>query len=58
MVFKASHRPRGFQSLFGLIASNTTDDIETVPFFDPSKAGSLEKQLTDIIYKLNRSKNP
>ena len=46
----------GSKVYFGLIASNTTDDIETVPFFDPSKAGSLEKQLTDIIYKLNRSK--
>ncbi len=48
----------GSKVYFGLIASNTTDDIETVPFFDPSKAGSLEKQLTDIIYKLNRSKKP
>jgi len=41
-----------------LIASNTTDDIETVAFFDPSKAGTLEKQITDIVYKLNRSKKP
>ena len=48
----------GSKVYFGLIASNTTDDIETVPFFDPSKAGSLEKQLTDIVYKLNRSKKP
>ena len=48
----------GSKVYFGLIASNTTDDIETVPFFDPSKAGTLEKQLTDIIYKLNRSKKP
>lgn len=48
----------GSKIYFGLIASNTTDDIETVPFFDPSKAGALEKQITDIIYKLNRSKKP
>ena len=48
----------GSKVYFGLIASNTTDDIETVAFFDPSKAGTLEKQLTDIIYKLNRSKKP
>ncbi len=48
----------GSKVYFGLIASNTTDDIETVSFFDPSKAGSLEKQLTDIVYKLNRSKKP
>ncbi len=48
----------GSKVYFGLIASNTTDDIETVSFFDPSKAGTLEKQLTDIIYKLNRSKKP
>ena len=48
----------GSKVYFGLIASNTTDDIETVPFFDPSKAGTLEKQLTDIVYKLNRSKKP
>ena len=41
-----------------MIDSNNTDDIETVPFFDPSKGGSLEKQITDIIFKLNRSKKP
>ena len=41
-----------------MIASNTTDDIEVVEFFDPSKAGMLEKQLTDIIFKLNRSDKP
>ena len=41
-----------------MIASNTTDDIEVVEFFDPSKAGMLEKQLTDIIFKLNRSEKP
>ena len=48
----------GSKVYFGLIASNTTDDIETVAFFDPSKAATLEKQLTDIVYKLNRSKKP
>ena len=48
----------GSKVYFGMIASNTTDDIETVPFFDPSKGGSLEKQITDIIFKLNRSKKP
>ncbi|OUX24277.1 MAG: hypothetical protein CBE19_01760 [Pelagibacteraceae bacterium TMED259] len=48
----------GSKVYLGMIASNTTDDIETVPFFDPSKAGSLEKQITDIIFKLNRSKKP
>ncbi len=48
----------GSKVYFGLIASNTTDDIETVAFFDPSKAATLEKQITDIVYKLNRSKKP
>ena len=48
----------GSKVYLGLIASNTTDDIETVAFFDPSKAGTLEKQITDIVYKLNRSKKP
>ena len=48
----------GSKVYFGLIASNTTDDVETVAFFDPSKAATLEKQLTDIVYKLNRSKKP
>ncbi len=48
----------GSKVYFGLIASNTTDDIETIAFFDPSKAGTLEKQITDIVYKLNRSKKP
>jgi len=48
----------GSNVYFGLIATNTTDDTEIIPFFDPSKAGSLEKQLTDIIYKLNRVEKP
>lgn len=48
----------GTNLYFGLIASNTTDDIEVVKFFDPSKAGSLEKQLTDIVYKLSRVEKP
>ncbi len=48
----------GTNLYFGLIASNTTDDIEVIKFFDPSKAGSLEKQLTDIVYKLSRTTKP
>ena len=48
----------GTNLYFGLIASNTTDDIEVIKFFDPSKAGSLEKQLTDIVYKLSRVEKP
>jgi ABC-type uncharacterized transport system involved in gliding motility auxiliary subunit len=48
----------GSNIYFGLIATNTTDDLEIIPFFDPSKAGSLEKQLTDIVYKLNRVEKP
>ena len=48
----------GSNIYFGLIATNTTDDTEIIPFFDPSKAGSLEKQLTDIVYKLNRIEKP
>ncbi len=48
----------GSNIYFGLIATNTTDDTEIIPFFDPSKAGSLEKQLTDIVYKLNRVEKP
>ena len=48
----------GTKLYFGLLASNTTDDMEVIKFFDPSKAGSLEKQLTDLIYKLNRTDKP
>ncbi len=48
----------GSNIYFGLIATNTTDDLEIIPFFDPSKGGSLEKQLTDIVYKLNRVEKP
>ena len=48
----------GSNIYFGLIATNTTDDIEIISFFDPSKAGSLEKQLTDSVYKLNRIEKP
>ena len=48
----------GSNIYFGMIATNTTDDLEIIPFFDPSKGGSLEKQLTDIVYKLNRVEKP
>ena len=48
----------GSNIYFGMIATNTTDDLEIIPFFDPSKGGSLEKQLTDMVYKLNRVEKP
>lgn len=38
---------------FGLVAVNSTDRQETIPFFDPSKETFLEYDLTRLVYLLS-----
>jgi ABC-type uncharacterized transport system involved in gliding motility auxiliary subunit len=44
----------GEQVYFGLAGSNTTDDEEVVPFFQPEREPFLEYDLTRLVYKLAR----
>jgi ABC-type uncharacterized transport system involved in gliding motility auxiliary subunit len=41
---------------FGLAATNTTDQEETIPFFQESKEESLEYDITKIVYNLANPK--
>ncbi|MEM7617495.1 MAG: Gldg family protein, partial [Pseudomonadota bacterium] len=38
---------------FGLVASNSVDEIKEIPFFDPARETFLEYDLTKIIYDLS-----
>jgi len=38
---------------FGLAGSNTTDDVETIPFIQPDREAFLEYDLTKMIYSLS-----
>lgn len=42
----------GELAYFGLAATNTTDDEEVLPFFDPQREAFLEYDLTKLIYAL------
>src|SRR4051812_21546050 len=44
----------GEQVYFGLAGSNTTDDEEVIPFFQPEREPFLEYDLTRLVYKLAR----
>jgi ABC-type uncharacterized transport system involved in gliding motility auxiliary subunit len=44
----------GEQVYFGLAGANTTDDEETIPFFQPEREAFLEYDLTRLVYKLAR----
>jgi ABC-type uncharacterized transport system involved in gliding motility auxiliary subunit len=43
---------------FGLAATNTTDDTETIPFFSDAREEFLEYDLTQLIYKLGEPERP
>jgi len=43
---------------FGLAATNTTDDTETIPFFSDAREEFLEYDLTQLIYKLGEPDRP
>lgn len=48
----------GEQVFFGLVATNTIDGQEVVPFFLPSRQEFLEYDLTQIISRLNETQRP
>lgn len=43
---------------FGLAATNSLDDEETIPFFDPGKEEFLEYDLARLVYSLDNPKKP
>jgi ABC-type uncharacterized transport system involved in gliding motility auxiliary subunit len=48
----------GEQIYFGLAATNSTDDLQTVPFFQPEREQFLEYDLTKLIHSLAFPKKP
>ncbi|MFT7679011.1 MAG: ABC-type uncharacterized transport system involved in gliding motility auxiliary subunit [Planctomycetota bacterium] len=48
----------GDQFFLGLAGTNSVDDLETIPFFDPAKEASLEYELTQLVYRLAVSDKP
>lgn len=49
---------QGEKGYFGLVATNSTDDQETVPFFTPERESFLEYDMTKLVHKLSNPKNP
>lgn len=48
----------GDQAYFGLMASNSTDDWDAIPFLNPEREGFLEYDLTRMIYNLANPDRP
>ena len=48
----------GTQAYFGLVGTNSTGDRQLLPFLSPSKASSLEYDITKMIYRLANPKRP
>ena len=46
----------GDQAYFGLVATNTTDNAETVGFFSPDRERFLEYDLTKLVHTLSKPK--
>ncbi len=46
----------GSVAYFGLVGTNSTDDKETIPFFQLEKEASLEYDITGLAYKLTNPK--
>ena len=49
---------QGDKLYFGLAATNTTDDVETIGFFSPEREEFLEYDLTQLVYKLGDPERP
>lgn len=43
---------------FGLVGSNTVDDVEVIPFFSPQREKLLEYDLTRLIHRLDQPEPP
>lgn len=50
--------PTQDQLFFGVVGTNSVDEVEAIPFFDPSREASLEYDLTQMIYRLAVSDRP
>lgn len=48
----------GAVGYFGLVATNSTDDLQVVPLFNPEREQYLEYDLTKLIYALAHPKKP
>ena len=48
----------GENGYFGLVASNSTDNREIVPFFAPQREAFLEYDMTKLVHKLAAPKKP
>jgi ABC-type uncharacterized transport system involved in gliding motility auxiliary subunit len=48
----------GEKGYFGLVATNSTDQTETITFFSPQREKFLEYDMTKLIYKLAVAKKP
>jgi len=46
----------GDRAYFGLVGTNSTDDERVIPFFQASKEGSLEYDITKLVYNLAHPK--
>ena len=46
------------RAYFGLVATNTLDDIEIIPFFEPQQTAALEYDLTRIVSRLSNRDFP
>ncbi len=49
---------QGEKGYFGLVATNSTDDQEIVPFFTPERESFLEYDMTKLVHKLSNPKKP
>lgn len=43
---------------FGLVGTNSVNDQQTIPFFDPSRNDQLEYDVTQLVYRLAHPKQP
>ncbi|MCA9003084.1 MAG: Gldg family protein, partial [Planctomycetes bacterium] len=48
----------GDRLFFGLVGTNSVDDREVIPFFEPSRESSLEYDITQLIYRLGTEDRP
>jgi len=53
--FDLGNSERGY---FGLVGTNTLDDIEVIPFFDPTETAALEYDLTRMVSRLSNREYP
>ena len=49
---------QGEKGYFGLVATNSTDDQEVVPFFTPERESFLEYDMTKLVHKLSNPEKP